>query len=233
MGKASLAALLALLVVGTSVGATAGYYLGHRGRADNVLEREFAVELQPKQLGRYHLYLPVPVDAKGNPPPGLALGTDAGQARIGLVRTEFGTALSVEGEGPLRLHQRGPMPLRLSLDDAHFSYRQFKFWAYLDEGSPAVAVNVTLRERNVSATWDRFTELGRAIVVDETVYPNGWGVLKATQRFDLLAGPGYGDDFPRLVLAGLDIALAAAYVPLAIVVARHWRRRKAGGPAMP
>jgi hypothetical protein len=212
------AVLLALVVSGAAAAAAGTYYLAYRGHAEQDLHRTFVVELAPVRQGLYDVYLPVPVDRHGDPVP-LRLSVEAGNVEFGLLRTEFGAALRVQGEGPARLRQEGGLPLRLSLDDTARSFPQFRFRAYLADGSPQVLATVTLAERNDTADWDRRLDTGRSIVVQDSLSA-GWTSIRATHYFDLTMGKGYAATFPRVALLALDASLAAMYVPLAMIVLR-------------
>jgi hypothetical protein len=218
------AALLALLVSAGAGGAVGAYYLQHHDARAQSLDRDWRVVLQPLASGAYQVELPLPVDEHGDPAR-IALQASGGPVEFGVVRTEYGAALSVRGDGdagPVVLVQHGGLPLRLSMDDARSTLAQFKFWARLAEGSPAVNVSMALGERTVSEDWQQVSRLGHTIVFSADLQP-GWQRVRAEHDFDIYLAGGTGEGFPRLLIAGLATSLGAMYLPLGVVALR-WRR---------
>jgi hypothetical protein len=179
--------------------------------------------VRPDEAGEYHLDLPTPVDGQGMPVP-LPAPVAGDGARLDFVRTAYGTAIHLVGHGPVSLRWQGAMPLRLSLDDARFSYRQFKFWAYAAEGSVPVRINVSLAEVNRTQGWEQHLQQGRTIQLDDHLQPGGWSLLYAVQQFDVLVQRGYQSEVARMALGALDVSLGAALLPLGMVVLRAHRR---------
>jgi hypothetical protein len=200
---------------------------GHAGPAREVL-RTYTLEVEPTQPGSYLLYLPIPMAPGGAPPAGFALRALEGAPRYGLVQTEHGPALRLAGEGKAKLEGAGPLPWKLTLDDPSFAYRQFKFFAYLGRDAAApVLVKVAVEERTVEKGWEKHSDLGKTIAVQQVLEPVGWQVVKGAQIFDVSAQRGYEAGFPKVALGSLVAGLGALYVPLGMVVAQAWRRREA------
>lgn len=232
--RLTLALLLAGGVIAGAVGTASAYWLGHHERVEQLEVRDFHVELAPSAPGPYQLYLPVPADKAGQPAAGLALRVLEGHPRFALVQTEHGVALSVRGEGPLKLAASGPLPIRLSLDDLTFSFRQFKFWSYLaPESAGPVLVKLEVRVREHAADWERHLDTSKAILVQETLEPEGWQVVRATQLFDISLATGWGAGFPRMALGATMASAASLYAPLGVALlgARPRAARPGGGAA--
>jgi hypothetical protein len=192
---------------------------------------EFKVEVAPSRPGSYVLYLPVPGDAQGKSAPGFGLRVVEGAPNFGLVQSEHGVALRIAADGPVKLYGTGDLPVRLTLDDVHFSFRQFRFWAYLGRDAPGdILVKVEVRERDHNQDWEKRLDTSRAIVLQEPLEPKGWQALRATQLFDIAYGGGYSDGFPRVAIAALMTTALAGYVPTGMVAFGWWRaRREANG----
>lgn len=222
---ASLALLLAAGVVAGSAATVAGYWLLHHGGREDVAARSYLVELAPSEPGRYEAYVPVPVEKDGGVARGLALRAVEGEPEFLLVGTRHGPALRVKAEGPVVLLAEGALPLRFSLDDERFRFRQFKFWSFLGPGAAgAVLAKVEVRERRHTEDWEQHLDVGRSIVVQEALEPEGWQVLPATHYFDVALEGGTGAGFPRLALAALTVALGSLYLPLGAAVLRAGAR---------
>lgn len=221
-------------MVAGAAGATAGYWLLHQA-PESVERADFKVEVAPTEPGgAYVVYVPIPAERDGTPAAGFGLLVLDGAPRFGLVQSEHGMALRIAGEGPAKLVAQGPLPVRLSLDDVSFAFRQFKFWAYLDrDASGPVLLKVEVRASSHHADWDVHRDNSKAIVVQEPLEPKGWQVVRATQLFDIAYGAGYGDNFPRIALGALATGLAGLYAPLSMVAVGAWRQRKAAARGVP
>lgn len=222
----TLAFLLAGLVASLSLGSAAAYWALHTRTTEEVSVRSYSIELVPSAPGRYVVYAPVPVDTQDAAPRGFALRVEEGAPRFGLVKTAHGVALSVAAEGPVRMSVEQPLPLRFSLDDPSFSFRQFKFWSYLSHDAPGpVLAKVEVRERAHKANWTHHLDTGRAIVVQQALEPRGWQVVRATQMFDVRLETGHEAEFPRIAMAAAAAGAGAFYLPLGLVVVGAVRRR--------
>lgn len=209
-----------------AAGSAAAYWASHHDRSEQAVDRTFVVELAPSQPGSYEVYVPVPATKEAKPMPGLALRVEQGAPRFALVQTEHGAALSVRADGPVKLRAEGAPPVRLTLDDGSFSFRQFKFWSYLARDAPGpVLVKVEVRQFVHAADWDQHADAGKAILVQEPLEPVGWQVVRATQLFDVSYGSGWGAEFPRMALGAGAVSLGALYLPLGLVVLQARRAR--------
>jgi hypothetical protein len=137
-------------------------------------------------------------------------------------------ALRVRAEGPVKLVTDTHIPIRLTLDDARFSFRQFKFWIFLDrDAAGPVLVKLEARQRHHTEDWERHLDTSGAIVLQEALEPVGWQVVKATQLFDIAYGQGFRGGFPRIALGAVATSLTAMYLPLGILAVGWVQRRRA------
>ena len=214
------AALLALLISAGAAGAVGGYYLQHVAARDHALEQDWRVVLRPLGSGAYDLQVPVPTDDDGNPA-ALTLTATGAPVTFSLLRTEYGPALRVQGDGdagPVVLTQHGGLPLHLSMDDQRTSFPQFKFWVRLAEDSPAVNLTMALAQRESTQNWSRTARIGETIFFTQDLAPAGWQRVRAEHQYDIYSAGGTGQDFTRMLIGGVATGLGALYVPLGLVV---------------
>jgi hypothetical protein len=219
------ATLVAGGVIAGAASTTAAYYLGHVERSDTLQVKDFTLELQPTTPGPYQVTVPIPVGQDGREPPGFALRVVEGSPSFRLVSTERGLGLFIAADGPVKLAGRGDYPVRLSLEDPHATFKQFRFFGHLAPGAAGpVLLKLEVRERTHTANWELHADAGKAILLQEPLR-GGWQQLKATHLFDVHARGGWGDEWPRLALGAAAAGTAALYLPLGVVLRSAWPRR--------
>ncbi|MCA1814126.1 MAG: hypothetical protein LC624_09275, partial [Halobacteriales archaeon] len=194
MGKGRLtwALLLAVLVTAGAAGAVGAYYLQQRDAHTERIDHTWTITLRPLGDGPYELDLPLPSDGAGNPVR-IQLRSFGAPVDFGVVRTEYGAALTIRGhgeDGVVTLRQDGGLPLHLSMDDQRTSFPQFKFWMRLAEGSPRVNLTLRLGEVNTTLGWESANRLGHTIVAEGDLEPSGWQRVRAEHDFDIWHADG-------------------------------------------